>query len=298
MDIVDIIKDSLQYPVDNYVEWIMMAILFFVSSLVSVVIGSSADNAVVGVIFSVISLVILLITEGYALKFAKKQIVGSEVTSLDMNELPTNLVADLINGFKLAVIGLVYLLVYGIIMAIISYLLGFFDKVTQFSSYFINAYQANPAAFNINAVINTIPTDVLANVMTASFIVAVIGVILIIITAVISYVAIGRFAETDSIVAALNVPEVCKKISEIGIGKFVVFCIIFIIVLIILDIISGIVALIPAVGNIIAATIVESFIMMFVYVALGKRVLLFSLIPICIRQSIIVLASSVIIILE
>lgn len=270
MDMVDIIKDSLQYPVDNYVEWIMMAILFFVSSLVSVVIGSSADNAVVGVIFSVISLVILLITEGYALKFAKKQIVGSEVTSLDMNELPTNLVADLINGFKLAVIGLVYLLVYGIIMAIISYLLGFFDKVTQFSSYFINAYQANPAAFNINAVINTIPTDVLANVMTASFIVAVIGVILIIITAVISYVAIGRFAETDSIVAALNVPEVCKKISEIGIGKFVVFCIIFIIVLIILDIISGIVALIPAVGNIIAATIVESFIMMFVYVALGK----------------------------
>ena len=270
MDIVDIIKDSLQYPVDNYVEWIMMAILFFVSSLVSVVIGSSADNAVVGVIFSVISLVILLITEGYALKFAKKQIVGSEVTSLDMNELPTNLVADLINGFKLAVIGLVYLLVYGIIMAIISYLLGFFDKVTQFSSYFINAYQANPAAFNINAVINTIPTDVLANVMTASFIVEVIGVILIIITAVISYVAIGRFAETDSIVAALNVPEVCKKISEIGIGKFVVFCIIFIIVLIILDIISGIVALIPAVGNIIAATIVESFIMMFVYVALGK----------------------------
>ena len=116
MDIVDIIKDSLQYPVDNYVEWIMMAILFFVSSLVSVVIGSSADNAVVGVIFSVISLVILLITEGYALKFAKKQIVGSEVTSLDMNELPTNLVADLINGFKLAVIGLVYLLVYGIII--------------------------------------------------------------------------------------------------------------------------------------------------------------------------------------
>ena len=49
MDLVDLFKDSLRYPAENRMAWLMIMVICFVNSIFSMALASIEDNIVVGV---------------------------------------------------------------------------------------------------------------------------------------------------------------------------------------------------------------------------------------------------------
>lgn len=268
MDLVDMIKDSLRYPAENYMTWAVLAVICFIISICSLA-EYSVNNSIVSAVMSIIVILVTFIQLGYCLKLIKSQINGPEITIKKMDELPETIKNEFIDGIKLTVVGIVYMIVPAVIFAIISFLTGAWGKISAFIGYFtkagFDAVIANP-----EAIVNAIPNAVLMNFVTSAVFLTILGVILMIVFALLLEIATAKLAETGSITDAINFKVVVEKISSIGWGRYIVYAIIMAILGIICLIIQLIVSMIPAVGPIISDTIVVSFYMMFSAIALGK----------------------------
>lgn len=268
MDVADIIKDSLKFSLDNPFIWAMMAILFFITSVLTVV--SNNVGEVGQAIILIINLIVEVIVMGYCLKLVRNQIDGSEVTTVNVVDLATNVVDDFINGIKLLIVNIVYFIIPTIIITILGYLSGSIDKICNSILYVSDALAKAGASANVADVISTMPADMMTNLLSSFVFIAVVGVVLLVVFGLLDAIACAKLAETGDVLASLNFIDVAHKIGDIGVVKYFVFIVLLAVMLVILALVSGIVEMIPGVGSILAATIVTSFTSVFTYVAIGK----------------------------
>lgn len=262
------IKDSLRYPTENYMTWAVLAVICFIISICSLA-QYSVNNSIVSAVMSIIVILVTFIELGYCLKLTKSQINGPEVTVKKMDELPEVIKNEFIDGIKLTVVAIVYMIVPAIIFAILAFLTGAWSKISVFVGYFTNA-GINAVMSNPEAVVNAIPNAVIVDFASSAMFLTILGVILMIVFTLLLEIATAKLAETGSITDAINFKVVVEKISSIGWGRYIVYAIIMAILGIVCFIIQLIVSMIPAVGPIVSDTIVVSFYIMFSSIALGK----------------------------
>ncbi len=253
MDVIDIIKESLKYPVNNYKEWGIFAIIFLIMSLINYSI--TTGNSLLGLAQIIVGLFIA----GLSLSIIRNTVDGSyDVFDLDI-------LKNFIDGIKLAITQIIYYIIPTIIAIIVAIFTGLFDEFGTLMNETITAVN-NGSNYTAISMINT---PAASHFLTSLSITILVFAILSIIFTIFSYIAEARLAETGSIGAALNISEIFGKISTIGWGKYIIFLIVTVIVLFIISIIAGIISLIPTIGMIISGTIIGSYTAIFISCSLG-----------------------------
>ena len=215
MEIMEIITEAINYPLNHMKELgIYIAIMFVISLIMLLtlgvaVIGASMDSAaavgISGIIGIILILLIALLVEGYGLDIIKLSIERSDdAPSIDIPR-------QIINGCKYIIMAIVYLIIPIIIMAILG---------------------------AINDTLGLI-----------------VGVILFIIFGLALFMGACRLAETESLGYALNVKEAINDIMSVGIVKLLVILIIIIAIGSVLSLIAGLFSGHGTIGDIISVII-------------------------------------------
>lgn len=215
MEIMEIITEAINYPLNHMKELgIYIGIMFVISlimllTLGAAVIGASINSVatvgISGIIGIILVLLIALLVEGYALDIVKLSIDRSDdAPSIDIAR-------QVINGCKYIIMSLVYLIIPIIIMAILG---------------------------AINDTLGII-----------------VGVILLIIFGLALLMGACRLAETESLGYALNVKEAINDIMSVGVVKLLVILIVIFVIGAILNIIAGLFAGHGTIGDILSAII-------------------------------------------
>lgn len=215
MEIMEIITEAINYPLNHMKELgIYIAIMFVISLIMLLtlgvaVIGASMDSAaavgISGIIGIILILLIALLVEGYGLDIIKLSIERSDdAPSIDIPR-------QIINGCKYIIMAVVYLIIPIIIMAILG---------------------------AINDTLGLI-----------------VGVILFIIFGLALFMGACRLAETESLGYALNVKEAINDIMSVGIVKLLVILIIIIAIGSVLSLIAGLFSGHGTIGDIISVII-------------------------------------------
>ena len=215
MEIMEIITEAINYPLNHMKELgIYIAIMFVISLIMLLtlgvaVIGASMDSVaavgISGIIGIILILLIALLVEGYGLDIIKLSIERSDdAPSIDIPR-------QIINGCKYIIMAIVYLIIPIIIMAILG---------------------------AINDTLGLI-----------------VGVILFIIFGLALFMGACRLAETESLGYALNVKEAINDIMSVGIVKLLVILIIIIAIGSVLSLIAGLFSGHGTIGDIISVII-------------------------------------------
>ena len=215
MEIMEIITEAINYPLNHMKELgIYIAIMFVISLIMLLtlgvaVIGASMDSAaavgISGIIGIILILLIALLVEGYGLDIIKLSIERSDdAPSIDIPR-------QIINGCKYIIMAVVYLIIPIIIMAILG---------------------------AINDTLGLI-----------------VGVILFIIFGLALFMGACRLAETESLGYALNVKEAINDIMSVGIVKLLVILIIIIAIGSVLSLIAGLFSGHGTIGDILSVII-------------------------------------------
>ena len=141
-------------------------------------------------------------------------------------------VANIIDGIKVAIIGIVYYIIPLILVVIISFALGL-----------------------IGAGLNQVSAVVI--------IASIIGIILFVLFSIFEIVAVARFADKGELGAALSIGEVIEDAKRVGILNIILFTIVAVILILILSLIAGVLALIPIIGIIVGVIILGGFMILF-----------------------------------
>jgi len=242
MEVVELFKDALKYPTQDWKKIIILGVLAFIAMIPlmlmivpllfvgggdpSSIVAAFSGMFLLGFIGFILLLLLGIIYEGYALSIIRKTIANDDV----LPEFEWG--ALIVDGLKVLILGIAY----SIIPVIITVVLMIFGIGIGVST--------NEAAFSI-----------------ASLFVFFIIFIVALIFSLLYNIALGRLAETNSLGAAINVTDIFDIIGRIGWGNYIVW----IIALIIISALLGIIAYIPIVG----VLIVYPFILMFSSRALG-----------------------------
>lgn len=232
MDIFEIIKDAVMFPMSDLKKVITLGIFPAAALLITILIayivlsvGSYTALGVAGIIGLIITLLAYLFVGGYVFRTIQATIAGS-------NELPEfedwdNLFID---GLKIAVVEIIYL-----IIPIAVILIGAGASILA-------------GSISMNALLGGLGITVL------------IGVLLAIIFELIAAIAIANMALNDGeLGAAFRFSEVMEKISDIGWGNYIIWYILMIIVGAVINFIGGIIGIIPFIGGIISALVITPY---------------------------------------
>lgn len=253
MDVIDIIKDAFYYPINDYKNWLIIGILFLLSSILTEYVITA--NGAVGIIGSIINLLISILIVGIGIAVIKASLGrSSEIPMIDIAN-------NFIDGIKSIIISIIYFIIPAIIVAIISIPVGVYSNTYSV----IESISKVPTNVTVTPemIIQAIPQNVLVSFATSAVIIALIALILMIIFALFEVIAQVRFAETGSIAAAIDIKAIFDKISSIGWGKYIIYIIAVVICLVVITIIMGILTLIPYIGVLISEFVFASFALLF-----------------------------------
>lgn len=230
MEVSDIIENSLKFPMDNlkplgiYIGLyflIGILVVFSLLSLVSMAIVSPS-MIIVSVILLIIALIVYFIICGYQIEVIRTGVNHENlVPSIQFKE-------TFILGIKAFIVAFIYMLIPLIILLILFFATAGISSLTSIT------YTSTEAVF------------------TGFGLLIGAGIVLFIIFSFFQFMANGRLAETDSLGYALNIPEACKDISRIGVGKVIITVLVLSIILIA---VNGILHLIPFIGSIVSIVV-------------------------------------------
>ena len=250
MDVLDLIKEAFYYPINDYKNWLIIAILFLLNTVLSSYVISK--GGAVGIIGSIISLLITIIIAGVTVAVMRNTFNNSN--NVPMIDLQINFV----DGIKYSIISIVYSVIPVIIALIMGIFTGIYSTIDKILTTVVQSSVATNATPDV--IIQAIPQDLLVsfgmNILILMFV--------FIILSIIAAIAEARFAETGSILSAFDLKAIFDKISSIGWGNYIVFLISLAIVLIVLGIVSGIIAYIPYIGALISGFVIDSFLVLFI----------------------------------
>lgn len=226
MSLGEILSDAIRYPFSDITKFLIVGILALLAGITSVLYPTGSDGSVIFILLAIISLVFAFIISGYGVAVIRNTIKNSdEIPGIDP-------VANIIDGIKVAIIGIVYYIIPLILVVIISFALGL-----------------------IGAGLN----QVSAMVIIAS----IIGIILFVLFSIFEIVAVARFADKGELGAALSIGEVIEDAKRVGILNIILFTIVAVILILILLLIAGVLALIPIIGIIVGVIILGGFMILF-----------------------------------
>ncbi len=241
MDITAIIKNSIEYPISDLKNFLILGLIVFLAELYTIISSLGVMNLWFSLLF-ILTLVLGLARSGYSIRILGSSINGSEI-------LPefNNWKNLFLNGFRALIVNLVFV----IPIVIIGVIMGIVIAFTSISS------GANFAAKSYS-------------IWTFMPVFLVIGIYLILIYPVI-LMALANMAKHENISAAFKFREIWEKITNVGLGKFIVWYIFTgLIYLILLGVGMGITALfglehIKFIGQILNTFIVIPFSIIFIY---------------------------------
>ena len=232
MSLIEIIKNSIKYPLNDYTKFLIVGIISLIAGLTIVLPQFQVTDTIILSIAGIISLIFALILGGYSLDVIKKGIEDSD-------EIPDfNIVENIVNGIKSVIVSIVYLIIPTIILIALAVVTG--------------AIGAS-----------------LDNILASLGILAIVAIIIYILFGILEIVGLAILAKTGSISEALSFGEVFADAKSIGIINIIAFIILVAIIIFIIALIGGIISLIPYIGFIIATILVGGFSVLFYGKALG-----------------------------
>ncbi|WP_225369747.1 DUF4013 domain-containing protein [Methanobrevibacter arboriphilus] len=212
MKIVEIFKDGLTYPSNNWQNVLILGLLTIIANIVLVIpaIGISLNSigftGIVLTIVSIISFIINLIIMGYSFSIIKNTV--NNIDTIPSFEIGNNI----LNGLKILIISIVYYIIPVIITILVAIASGAFNNLAQIIALSGGAI-SDELAFNLFA---------------SFFAVMIVGIILFIITTLIITIGIARFAEKGNMGAAFKFGEIFNTIKKNWMGKL--YCMVYFIV--------------------------------------------------------------------
>lgn len=226
MSLGEILSDAIRYPFSDITKFLIVGILALLAGITSVLYPTGSDGSVIFILLAIISLVFAFIISGYGVAVIRNTIKNSdEIPGIDP-------VANIIDGIKVAIIGIVYYIIPLILVVIISFALGL-----------------------IGAGLNQVSAVII--------IASIIGIILFVLFSIFEIVAVARFADKGELGAALSIGEVIEDAKRVGILNIILFTIVAVILILILLLIAGVLALIPIIGIIVGVIILGGFMILF-----------------------------------
>ncbi len=261
--LIDLFKEALVYPTNDYKALLIFGIIFLVADLTSVLGSWGIEiNATVVGLLGIVSLILYFVTQGYLLSVLKESINFSEdIPALDI-------FANLVDGLKLLVVEIVYYIIPTIIVLIVGWLSGTYSAVFKIVEYM--GQEVTNTTVNATSMVNTVPQEYWASLFTGLFVTVIVAMILYIIFGLLLEIAMCRLAKYDSIGEAINIGEVIGDIQEIGVGRYIGWYILLFVITLILGLVLGLITAIPYVGILIGLLIVAPFIALFGARALGN----------------------------
>ena len=241
MNIGEIVKDAVNYPLSDWKKILMLGIIIVVTGITSVAMSFGATNIYVISILAVIGFLIGFLVNGYMFRIIKSSLDGK-------SRLPTfdNLIPMGVDGVKVFVAFVVYLI--PVILIISVFASAFFD-----SGSLLESLGLDPLNFLINSLNSVILPgimsligilDYLSLVMPEGIFAVIIGLLYMVIITPIFLVAIANMAYYDGeLRSAFRFSEILDEIKSIGwvnlIKWYVTTGILFLIILIVINTVIG-----------------------------------------------------------
>ena len=255
MDVLDIIKEAINFPLNDHKGWGMVAVI---SLIIGIFDQLSIFYPDYRMIFAILTFFVALLLMGVNLSIIKATIDGQ-------NNIPIiDPVKNLIDGLKNLVVNAVYYIIPAILVFIISIIAGVYSNTEKF----ILALNTTDTA-NAASMLSTVPADITNALFISVAIVAILAFVLFVFFALLNIIAQARLAETENILEAIDIRHVIQKISSIGWGNYILFIILLLILIFVLGLVSGIVTLIPYVGEIISSVVIESYLLIVIARSVG-----------------------------
>ncbi|WP_299523795.1 DUF4013 domain-containing protein [uncultured Methanobrevibacter sp.] len=250
MNLTDIFKDSLKYPISDMTKFSIFGIVMLLSALGSLSFG----NAAIDGILVIISFVALIISLGYGIAITRSAIEKSD-------EIPDlNLETTIVDGLKMVVLSIVYYIIPTIIVIILAFATGLFDYVVEILGY-LNQYGPEFA--------NMIPDDLILSMMSSAAITMLVAFILMVIFSFLYYMGVCRLAKYNSLSAGADIPEAARDLKKVGIGRVIGWAVLLVILIFIFNLIGGFIGLIPYVGVLISGFLISTYISFMIYRSVG-----------------------------
>jgi hypothetical protein len=262
MGSVDIIKDSLHYPLVDKKKWLILGVLFLIVSIFAVF-SNVYHNSGLSSVSDIVNIIVSLFVLGFSVS-----IIASTIQNSD--SVPDfNVGNNLLDGIKGLILYIVYLIIPIIITLIVAFVTGLFSNMVDMFMYAAGNSTVPSNVAVVSTAFGNLPADLIANFATSFLITLLVAIIVFILFTLFANIGLARMAETGSLSKGLGLRTVFNKIGSIGWGSYIVWYILVIIVNLVFGIISGILMLIPYVGIFIAALLLSSFMAMFNSRALG-----------------------------
>lgn len=232
LSLVEIFSDAIRYPFSDITKFLIVGVISLLAGLSSIVNSFGIDNSAISLVAVLITIIFALILSGYGVGVIKKGIQHSD-------EIPDiDLVANLVSGIKVLIIGIVYFLIPIIITFILLVITGTIGATLD----------------NVSAGLGF--GTIIAVILFAAF-------------AILETVAVARFADSEELGSALSIGEVIEDIKRIGIVEILAFVVVAVIIIVAAFIISVLIGLVPYIGAIIGTLLAGGFVALFYNKALG-----------------------------
>ncbi|ADZ09839.1 hypothetical protein Metbo_1612 [Methanobacterium lacus] len=190
MDIGDIVKNSLGYPLSNKKNFLILGVIILFAEIYSIVQSFGFKSSIFG-LFLILTLLLMIFRSGYNLRILNSSIGGYDV-------LPDfgNWMGMFKDGVKIWIV----LIIFIIPLLILLFVFGFIISLILISS--------------------GASTSVLGKIMLMA-ILAIVGIYLIIVYPLILMALANMAKNENNISYALKLSEIRTKISEIGLGNYI-----------------------------------------------------------------------------
>lgn len=144
MNITEIFKDSLIYPTKDLNKLVTLGALMIIVVVLSIftsvtiLIRQFIASSILGVITAIIIIIVGLIYTGYSLSIIKKTIESRNISE-NIESLPHfNWNKNIVDGIKVLILKIVYMIIPIIVTVILAYALGIFTDAAMISQYLSN----------------------------------------------------------------------------------------------------------------------------------------------------------------
>lgn len=265
MNISELFKNSFKYPTKDWGKVLILGLLIIglfilmIIAGISLVFAQAIPIAIVFVIALIFAIIVGLIYSGYGLSVIRETIFNKNVAIDDQEEsLPEfKWSENIVDGLKVLVLNIVYMIIPVIITLILAYALGVFSEFASINQS-LNIYNQTGAY---------LPNSIAAGYMVSNgYAVAIVNTVAAILSVVFSlfaFIAMAKLAESGKLGSIIKFREITDTISRIGWGDYIVWFILLYIIVVVISFIAALIIFIPIIGFIIYLLIIPPFLTLF-----------------------------------
>ena len=265
MNISELFKNSFKYPTKDWGKVLILGLLIIglfilmIISGISLLFAQAIPIAIIFVIALIFAIIVGLIYSGYGLSVIRETIFNKNVAIDDQEEsLPEfKWSENIVDGLKVLVLNIVYMIIPVIITLVLAYALGVFSEFASINQS-LNIYNQTGAYLP-----NSIATGYMVSNGYAVAIVNTVAAILSVVFSLFAFIAMAKLAESGKLGSIIKFREITDTISRIGWGDYIVWFILLYIIIVVISFIAALIIFIPIIGFIIYLLIIPPFLTLF-----------------------------------